>query len=324
MNTNFYKSYVNNIASTLNEAERKRNILKGFESNFIGESDQYPIIKKATTEELFNSLSGLSAISGYDAKYHESPGLHPDYSHLKGTDNKVCGNITSMFIDIKNSTGLFLRYDPETVENITKTIQLAALHTCWYFDGYIQRFHGDGLLAYFGRKSGSQTPSLDAINAASLFTYFVKYDLPGLFEESGIEKIYTRIGIDRGVKDEDVLWHSAGTGSCSEVTTCSLHTSLAAKMQNHANSNGIMVGDNVKNTSRIEDNLFSIKEGYRYIFRNPDEGFNYTQWVFNWVDHIKSFTSSEGRQAVFASNTKNIQYLKEQTSNYKPYFNGRT
>jgi hypothetical protein len=176
----------------------------------------------------------------------------------------------------------------------------------------------------------------NALSAASFFTYFIKNDLKSIFLEQGIENIYTRIGIDTG-KTEDVLWHVAGIGECSEITTCSLHTSLAAHMQGNAPGNGIMVGDNVKDNSGVSPALYSIKRGkdgeeVRYIYQIPEENFNYTQWVFEWERHLKNHpsikTGNDG-SIYFAPFTpsvpasqKNMEYLTKQAGEYKPYYNG--
>ena len=143
-----------------------------------------------------------------------------------------------MFIDVQRSTKLFAGYEPFVVANIITTIQRAAIYIAWYFDSYVQRYHGDGLLLYFGGKGMDRKRAIEnVILTASVFTKFVKEELPDIFLEQGIEDIYTRIGIDVG-EDEDTLWHLAGMQACSEATTCSLHTSLAAHMQGAAWASG--------------------------------------------------------------------------------------
>jgi adenylate cyclase len=222
-----------------------------------------------------------------------------------------------------------------TVANITDTIQKAAIHTCWQFGGYVQRFHGDGLFIYFGGRAVTIPQSaVNAINATSFFTYFVKNNLKDLFYEQGIEDIYVRTGIDTG-EAEDVLWYKAGVGDCGEITTCSLHTSLAAHVQGNASSNGIMIGDNVKKYANLSSELYAIKKDSqgkedRYIYQIPEENFNYTQWVFNWEryvnTHPKVMVGLDGRLYIqgaapaIIEPQKNMDYLRQQTQGYKPYF----
>lgn len=167
------------------------------------------------------------------------------------------------------------------------------------------------------------------------FTYFVKNNLKDLFYEQGIENIYTRIGIDTG-KEKDVLWYMAGMDECSEITTCSLHTSLAAHMQGNALNNGIMVGDNIKDNALLSPDLYSIRKDSagkedRYIFQIPEENFNYTQWVFNWEHYIKNHpeikVGADGllyfapAAPAIVQPSKNMDFLHKQVNGYKPYYN---
>lgn len=334
MNQEIYKNYADNVKSLLANEQRRGALSKGNHSTFTGNisKESVKLMNESKDISLFNSLQPLSRISGHKLKYHEKPGLHPDFSGIKTSDESENHYITSMFIDIKNSTGLFRNYTPTSVSNITTAIQKVAMHTCWYFNGYIQRFHGDGLLVYFGGKNRTISESVnDAINAASFFSYFMRVDLKEAFQEQDIDRIFTRIGIDTGY-EEDVVWHLAGKGECSEVTTCSLHTSLAAKMQNNADSNGIMLGDNVKNNLTLDNELFSIKkdnygEEDRYIFQIPKESFYYTQWKFNWENYLKKHpllqSDSEGKfyfKDEQSNPSLNNEFLKQNVQGYRPYF----
>lgn len=230
-------------------------------------------------KRLLPNLADFARELGLTPNFEQGLGLHPDFAHLKHSESLEDYYIVSMFVDIKGSTNLFKKYAPRTVWIITNTIQRAAIHTCLIFGGYVHRLQGDGLFVYFGGKSMTAELAVKrSLQFSSVFTYFVKEDLKNLFIEQGIENIYTRIGIDLGY-DRDVVWGMAGIGEISEVTTCSLHTSLASKMQGKAVSNGIVIGDHVKKESPLLSDYFSPvcartdNENDRYIFRIPEEGF---------------------------------------------------
>lgn len=261
-------------------------------------------------KRLLPSLENFASELGLKPDFNQKLGLHPDHAHLKLTDNIENDYIISMFVDIKGSTNLFKRYLPETVWTITNTIQRAAIHTCLIFGGYVHRLQGDGLFVYFGDKRTSTQLSVKrALQFSGIFTYFVKTDLKELFNEQGIEDIYTRIGIDLG-HDRDVVWGMAGIGEISEVTTCSLHTSLASKMQSSATSNGIVVGDHIKNEVPELSEFFTPvcqrtkDENDRYIFRIQDENWNYTQYDFDWLSFLK-------KQDYIATDLQGILQLKQ-------------
>ena len=222
---------------------------------------------------------------------NQQVGHHPDFVHLKGTKNREYHNIVSVFIDVKGSTNLYKKYDNDTVFIITDTIQLLGITLCKIFGGFIHRLQGDGLFVYFGGKSVDKKAGINqALVATSLFNSFLENDLKQLFEVHGIERIKTRIGMDFG-DDKDVLWAMAGTEETSEVTTISLHTSLAPKMQQYALSNGTVIGKNVIDSGEIDKELYWSVEEERYIYRDQEKGFNYGQYHFNWLNFLKQLNS---------------------------------
>lgn len=304
---------------------------RGFQKGF----DFQTLNKQVPEKRLLPSLADFAREVGLTPNFEQRLGLHPDFSHLKHSESLEDHYIVSMFVDIKGSTNLFKKYTARTVWIITNTIQRAAIHTCLIFGGYVHRLQGDGLFVYFGGKSMAPELAVKrALQFSSVLTYFVKEDLKNLFIEQGIENIYTRIGIDLGY-DRDVVWGMAGIGEISEVTTCSLHTSLASKMQGSAVSNGIVVGDYVKKETPLLNEYYSPvcartgSENDRYIFRIPDEGFYYTQYDFNWLKFLKKqdFIATDlsgnlqlkNKAAVFANrNTANLAPIAVAS---KPYYN---
>jgi len=274
-------------SSKLNEnlSFSERSLQKGFDFKVFNQ--QVP------EKRLLPNLANFARELGLTPNFEQHLGLHPDFAALKHSESMEEHYIVSMFVDIKGSTNLFKKYAPRTVWIITNTIQRAAIHTCLIFGGYVHRLQGDGLFVYFGGKNMTRELAVKrALQFSSVFTYFVKEDLKNLFLEQGIENIYTRIGIDLGY-DRDVVWGMAGIGEISEVTTCSLHTSLASKMQGKAVSNGIVIGDNVKKESPLFNEYYlpvcsrTGNENDRYIFRIPEESFYYTQYDFDWLKFLK-------------------------------------
>jgi adenylate cyclase len=230
---------------------------------------------------------------GTQPNFDQKLGAHPDFARLKGTEETEEHYIVSMFIDVRRSTQLYGRYEPETVFIINNAIQRAAIHTALIFGGYVHRLQGDGLFAYFGGKNIRIADAVSrSLQFASVYSYFVKEDLKNVFEQQGIEEINTRIGVDLGY-DADVIWAMAGIGEISEVTTFSLHTNLAAKMQQSAVPNGIVVGDHIKNEApALADFISPVckrtgNENDRYIFQAPKKGFRYTQYDFDWLKFLK-------------------------------------
>lgn len=334
-----YDDYLNTIKTAISADRKSRSHLSTFSESkdtFYKAFSYADFNAQVPQMQLLPSLNNLANEIGLVPNFNQKLGLHPDFAYLKGTDKIENHYIVSVFIDIKGSTQLFSKYDPETVLIINTTIQRAAIHTCLVFGGYIHRLQGDGLFVYFGGKNITPEEStLRALQSTSFFTYFVKNDLKKLFEEQYIDKIFTRIGIDFG-KTEDVIWSMAGIGEISEVTTCSLHTSLASKMQASAESNGIVVGDNIKTNIQLQFQELiqpvskrTGDESDRYIYRIPIDKFFYTQYDLDWLRFLKMqpfiMTDFQGEIRIKGSTSpnKNIENLRPIASQNKPYFNGK-
>ncbi len=227
--------------------------------------------------------------------FSESIGTHPDFSHVDEQGEKHY--ITSVFVDIKGSTklatikGLTL----EEVREIKNKILTVAITVFQVFDGHIHRLQGDAIFAYFGNKNKEKNDSIiDALNATTILQYVFKEHVSKLFKEMDYPEIKIRTGIDFG-DDDAVLWSKYGIGNCTEITTTSIHTDLAAKLQHKAGANRIMIGDNVKDSLDLPSEFYSTKTVQqngqqieeKYILEHSE--FKYKMWEFNWEKYLTNF-----------------------------------
>lgn len=286
-----YEDYMNLIKDAV-----KRDPSSQLDSQFFTKADRITNLTSLNSRysghEIAPSLSKLAVTLQKDLDFDQQLGLHPNFRELKYNGKTEEHYIVSVFVDIKGSTNLFKRFDKETIHVIVEAILKAGIHTALIFEGYVHRLQGDGMFLYFGGKNLDKKSAINqALQMVSVYSYFIQNDLKEYFKANGIEGIFVRSGIDLG-KDEDVLWVKSGIGEISEVTTCSLHTSLASKMQSFAENNGVVVGDFVVDEMG-EDDLFSPvckrtqKENDRYIFQIPEKQFRYTQYDFNWEKFLK-------------------------------------
>lgn len=294
-----YEKYINNIQNVINKPTGLGYIHERT-SNFSGADGDFEksLLSESRVLEPKTGMEQLAKLMNIKEVKAPFMGDHPDFKHLRTTNKADYHYITSMFIDVKNSTNFHRKYDLDQIAMIIQTIVTAATHTCALFGGHIQRMQYDGVFAYFGGRTISKEDSVKAaINAASFFTYFIRYELREVFQMEDIDNIYTRIGIDFG-DDKEVQWIVFGTAGCSELTTNSLHTSLAPKMQSNAESNGIVIGDNVKARlghlellcDFLRDEKGNVDTSKRYIYKDTDKGFYYGQYKFKWDQYLKKFS----------------------------------
>lgn len=222
-------------------------------------------------------------------------GNHPDFKFLEGNQT-IKHHCVSMFVDIKGSTRLQLKYSLEEVRMIKNTLLTLCINVVSHFGGHVHRLQGDAAFVQFVRKDSNPNESvINALNAGSVICQVVSEDLSSAFESYGLDPIKIRVGIDYG-SDEEVMWSRYGIANCDELTTTSIHTDLAAKLQHKASVNSIRIGKNLVDTIEMKEDYIStpkiLKNGEyvedRYIIQSPD--FNYRQFDFNWKKYLNSFS----------------------------------
>ncbi len=249
-----------------------------------------PFLEK--TKDAFRNIIGKTG----KYKDRETIGTHPDFKHLENSNDIEKHYIVSFFVDIKNSTSIFLKTNDliwtKTFKNTVLRIITIFMQV---FDGHVHRLQGDAVFGYFGWKDKCKEDAIiDSLNTASFLLWYVKNNLNPKLEELGYEPLKLRIGIDFG-KDEDVIWSEYGLFPATEVTTTSLHTDLAAKLQSKAPSNTIMIGDNIKEFLDLPDEFITTKKYQKeneliedkYILNNSIK--KYKMWIFKYESYLKYF-----------------------------------
>lgn len=223
-----------------------------------------------------------------------SIGTHPDFKNLNYNEfeKHYC---VSMFVDIKGSTKLSLKHSLEEVRLIKDSLLTLCIHVANFFGGHIHRLQGDAAFIQFVRRRLHPNDSIiNALNAATVLCQFVSNDLSTLFKEKDLNPIKIRVGIDYGPTDK-VLWSHYGIPGCNELTTTSLHTDLAAKLQAKAANNSIRIGKHVVNALDLPTEFFTIPtkrvDGNEvpdyYILQSSE--YNYNQYIFDWEKYLNSF-----------------------------------
>ena len=222
-------------------------------------------------------------------------GNHPEFKEL-GHDEWCYHYCVSMFLDIKGSTKLATKYKLPEVRRIKDTVLTLCIHTANFFGGHVHRMQGDAVfLQFVGKGLHPNDATINALNTASVLCQFISNDLAQAFTEQGLDPIRVRVGIDYG-PEKDVLWSHYGIPGCAELTTTSLHTDLAAKLQVQAANNEILIGRNVKDALDLPDEFWKYVE-YKndkgewlkdyYIFDYNDTRYN--KYTFDWEKYLRSY-----------------------------------
>jgi len=161
--------------------------------------------------------------------------------------------LTVMFCDLAGSTALSSRLDPEVFRALILRYQDACAQVIGTYDGYVARYFGDGVLAYFGYPRAHEDDAARAVHAGLGITDAIV----ALSQEIGQAHdadLAVRIGIATGpVVVGDII----GKGASQESTALGETPNLAARLQALAAPNTVVISGA---TQRLVGRLFSCED----------------------------------------------------------------
>jgi class 3 adenylate cyclase/predicted ATPase len=174
----------------------------------------------------------IRAISSIDtASGRSTAGSSPPPSRSEAERRQL----TVLFCDLVGSTALAVRLDPEDLSAVIRRFQVTATGVITSCGGYVAKFMGDGLLAYFGYPVAHEDEAENAVRAGlDLVAKVGRLLLP-----SG-EALQVRVGVSTGLV---VLERNVVSGSANEVAATGETPNLAARLQELAAPNTVVVSE---------------------------------------------------------------------------------
>ena len=130
--------------------------------------------------------------------------------------------LTVMFCDLVGSTALSVRFDPEELREEIRAYQNAVSDVVARYDGFVAKFMGDGVLAYFGYPRAHEDDAERAVRAGLELAAAVTR-----LETRRKEQLAVRIGIATGLV---VVGDLVGEGSAQEQAVVGETPNLAARL----------------------------------------------------------------------------------------------
>src|SRR5258708_7897948 len=155
--------------------------------------------------------------------------------------------LTVLFCDLAGSTALSARLDPEDMREVIGAYQTACAAVIVRHDGFVAKFMGDGLLAYFGYPRAHEDEAERAVRAGLDIVACV-----GGLQTPAREALQVRIGIATGLV---VVGDLIGRGAAEEQSVVGETPNLAARLQALARPNAILIAEA---TRRQVGNLFEF------------------------------------------------------------------
>ena len=145
--------------------------------------------------------------------------------------------LTVMFCDLAGSTELSQQLDPEEMREINRAYQDACKAAIDRYEGYIARYMGDGVLAYFGYPQAHEDDAERAVHAGLSVVESVTGLKAPLGDGQDIE-LSVRVGIATGPV---VVGDLIGEGASQESAVVGETPNLAARLQGLASKNSVVV-----------------------------------------------------------------------------------
>jgi predicted ATPase/class 3 adenylate cyclase len=155
--------------------------------------------------------------------------------------------VTVMFADMVGSTALSAKLDPELLGGLIRRYQDAVAGAIGRYGGFVAKFMGDGVLAYFGFPRAFEDAAERAVRAAIGILSEV-----GAIEMPDGTRVQVRIGIATGLV---VVGEIIGAGPAQERTIVGETPNLAARLQALARADCILVSES---TQKLLGGLFEL------------------------------------------------------------------
>ncbi|HTW51428.1 MAG TPA: adenylate/guanylate cyclase domain-containing protein, partial [Stellaceae bacterium] len=155
--------------------------------------------------------------------------------------------LTILFCDVVGSTELATRLDPEDLREVIGAYHRCVAEVLARFGGFVAKYMGDGILAYFGYPRAHEEDAEQAVRAGlAIVTAVSGLDLA--------QRIEVRLGIATGLV---VVGDLLGAGAAQEQSVVGETPNLAARLQGLATANAIVIADA---TRRHIGSLFEVRD----------------------------------------------------------------
>jgi class 3 adenylate cyclase/predicted ATPase len=161
-------------------------------------------------------------------------------------------HLTVMFCDLAGSTALSAQLDPEDMREVIAAYRAACASAIRTYGGFVARFIGDGVLAYFGYPRAHEDDAERAIRAALDVVAALKAESIG---PAG--SLSARIGIATGFV---VIGELIGDAAASEQEATGDTPNLAARLQALAEPGTVLIAEATKQLIGRVFNLSDLGE----------------------------------------------------------------
>jgi adenylate cyclase len=147
--------------------------------------------------------------------------------------------LTMLFSDIKAFSTLSDKIEPDLVHRLLNLYFSRMTNIVFKYDGFVDKFIGDGLLCFFGDPIPHPDHALRAVRTALEMQQEVRALAPQIREKFGLDPIHIRIGINTGY----VIVGNMGSSERMDYTVLGSDVNLAQRLETSARPDHIMISE---------------------------------------------------------------------------------
>ncbi len=230
--------------------------LARYEAAFRKNEIDLEVLPKLTAEDLKDLgvgsvgdrrklLAAIADLSGPSAA--PPPGQRPAPApEASGAERR---QLTVMVCDLVASTALSAKLDPEDMRTVIAAYDQCCAEAIARHRGFVAKYLGDGVLAYFGYPQAHEHDPELAVEAGLAIVQAV----PKLETPAG-SPLHVRVGIATGIV---VVGDLLGSGASEELGVVGATPNLAARLQGMAEPDTVVIADD---TRRLLGALYDLKD----------------------------------------------------------------
>ncbi len=171
--------------------------------------------------------------------------------------------VTVLFSDVANFTNLSTKLDPEQVHQIMDGCFSILMDEIHKYEGTINQFTGDGVMALFGAPLAHEDHANRACHAALLIEKAMNRYSEKVHKEYGVA-FKMRIGLNSG----PVIVGAIGDNLRMDYTAVGETTNLAARMESLAQPGSVLVSEN---THHLAKDYFIFSPPGKFVTKGKEE-----------------------------------------------------
>ncbi len=151
-------------------------------------------------------------------------------------------NMTVLYVDVVGSTKIALEMPPESIATIMSSFAQEMALVVNQYNGYVLKFVGDAVIGYFVSDAYQIMVVDNAVNCARSMLSIIQHGINPILDQYDYPELKVRIGLDIG---QSVIVRYGSDPQQSHVDLLGPVMNIAAKIQNRAPPNHILIGSDV-------------------------------------------------------------------------------